>query len=236
MFFRNPCTRAALGVAAAVVLGTGCSETLTPEPTEQFTAWYAPTQGAVALFVASDTTFRFATPTDFDTLVADYVLRETVGGSETDAQGRTLRQVDRDTAGAPAGPFTFLDRYRVYTDNLLAERLEGNLRTVPLQNPVAQDAEWDGNRYNNLGEQRYRYLDTDTTVTVNGQTYTGCLFVLQRQVTGSLLNEDLTYEIYAPGLGLIERYDRQLRYILEEGGRGVDTDNSRIEHRLRLPQ
>jgi|AACY02.2.fsa_nt_gi hypothetical protein len=103
--------------------------------------------------------------------------------------------------------------------------------------PLRASFTWNGNALNNLGEEQFRYLSIDSTLTLNGQTYNNCVVVEQRNSGSSLLTDIWTYEIFAPGIGKIKRYDRFLRWEFEQDSGGVrsrilDTDSYIYEENL----
>lgn len=203
----------------AATLGmAGCSDTYLTDLPRPISEYFPLTEGKQRTYLVIDTTFMLVTETTSDSSSRTYYLQETAGGTETDLLGRTLRQIDRDTSIAVAGPFAFQDRWRAYVDDAFAEEIEGNRRVIVLASPIEKGYNWNGNAYNNLGEERFTYLNTDTTVTVNGQTFMNCVFIEQRLEKGSLTQDIYTYEIYAPGIGKIVRFDRQRIYDLPPGG------------------
>jgi hypothetical protein len=172
--------------------------------------------------------------TTADTLDRYYLKRELTGGTELDLRGRTTYRLENwvaDTARPNDWQFEIL--WTQYRDNDWAERIEGNVRYVVLQFPVIQESPWNGNIFNSEGDQFYQYLNLDTTLTLGGRTYTNCVFVLQRREL-SLLRDQYAYEIYAPGVGKLVRYDRNLRFDLEANNQlSLSTDSYIYEERLR---
>jgi len=68
---------------------------------------------------------------------------------------------------------------------------------------------------------------------LNNITYPHCVYVQQRLNNTSLLNEINTYEIYAPGIGKIKRYDNYKKYNLNPNGtRSLTTDSYFYEETL----
>jgi hypothetical protein len=90
-------------------------------------------------------------------------------------------------------------------------RTEGNITYAILGYPILINRKWNGNQYNSFGTAQYQYRNIDTTVTLNGRTYAKCLFVVHRQ-NKSLVSDVYTYELYAPNIGKIARFDRFLTY------------------------
>lgn len=219
-----------LAVVSSLGLVYSCSEeTLLVDPAERAETYYPLTKGFERVYFTYDTTYtRFPV---LDTLEAAGALRETVGELDTDARQRSVRIIDRETAPDSSGPYTYLERWEAVFDGGFMEQLSDNIRLLVLRDPVTLGATWDGNTYNDLGEQNFQYLVLDTTVQFQGQVYTDCIFILQRQVVDSQVDSVYTYEIYAPGIGLVERYDRHFKFDLQPEGRFLNVDDSYIHHR-----
>lgn len=212
---------------------SACSEDLEVPEEQRAETYYPLVEGLTRTYEVFDTTYtRFPV---LDTLEAATFVRETVAGTVTDAEGRTVRRINRFSAPDLLGTFQPLAQWEAILAGGFVEQLADNIRTLVLRDPVELGSSWDGNAFNNLGAQTFRYLSVDTTLQRGGVTYSGCIYIEQRLVTNSLVDSVFTYEIYAPNIGLLERYDRQFRFILDPGGRELDVDNSYIHRRTLLP-
>lgn len=212
--------RILLPILLLLVLATGCNRELNydrPGP-EYFPTW----AGLQRTYQVIDTSFS-STPAPNPYGLA-YVLDphyrlEVTGTEETDLMGRPLSRMELwrtpDTAAANRNNFAFDELWTLHRNDEWAERIEGNIRYLVLRIPIRPTLTWDGNAYNTRGsgpdQQNYRYLTTDSTVTLGGQTYQHCVVVQQRKSKTLLYDVD-TYEIYAPNVGLIKRYDRNIIY------------------------
>ncbi len=147
-----------------------------------------------------------------------YFKREDLGGEEEDLSGRPLRIID-----VYKSPVRFDSSYaweydRRWTQyfetqprgNYYAERMEQNRRTVVLQFPVYPGVTWNGNLFNELDAEEFFYEQVDTTVSVRGKTFENCVLVIQAADTSGFITDRYAYEIYAPEVGLIKKYDRSL--------------------------
>ncbi|GAB4416127.1 MAG: hypothetical protein OHK0039_25320 [Bacteroidia bacterium] len=178
-----------------------------------------------------DTTFTTAGIANPQTIA--YYKRERLGRTETDLQGREVRLVE--VSRSPLiRPYDFApDRiwYQYFAPqtgaNYYAERIEENRRTLVLRFPVTTVTRWNGNLYNALGTEIFSYGALDTTVTVKGQTFENCVMVIQKLDTTGFIIQEFAYEIYAPGIGLIKKYDKTLVFDQPDGD-GFNPDASRI--------
>jgi hypothetical protein len=176
-----------------------------------------------------------------------YYKRELTQGTEKDLLGRDASvlwlHTSTDTLGTSATPIYQWDFFEVWTQYLsdtYAERIEGNTRKLVLRWPPYPNATWNGNLYNNLELQQYRYLNIDTTVVVRGVAYEHCVFVLQvpfrMPVEKSPGNPappffliEHAYEIYAPKIGKIVGYYKFYEEQAVGGHVQIDPE-SRIYH------
>ncbi|MCB0837675.1 MAG: hypothetical protein KDD63_23045 [Bacteroidetes bacterium] len=185
-------------------------------------------EGNYRVMQVIDTTFNTTGP-----IPDRYYKKEMIGGFETDLVGRKTRKLE--VYKSPWGRgldfnFTFSRLYTLYVDSArtgqyYVERVEENQRYQILKFPVSENVSWNGNLYNNQGVLEYFYQNVDTAVTVQGITYENCVVVVQEKTDG-LIREAFSYEVYAPNIGLIKKFNRT---IVNDGSMGeFNPDKSRI--------
>ncbi len=149
--------------------------------------------------------------------VVDQYFRKTqIGANEVDLTGRTVQRLELFRSDSAFGTDYRFEIDRVWTmhkdetddRDYYAEQTEDNRRYLKLRFPVYKNISWNGNLYNDLGTQVYRYLNVDSTVIVRGKIYQDCVVVLQRLDTTSAIFDRFAYEIYSPNIGLVKKYDR----------------------------
>jgi hypothetical protein len=174
--------------------------------------------GHTRVMYVEDTTYNTA---GLDVpIVSVFVQRESLGGLETDLRGREVRIVNVEVSTDSGRQFqpdrTWTQYFEPQAEGTYyAERIEQNQRVLVLKFPVYPGVAWNGNLYNNAGVKEFYYQNIDSTVTVNGQSFENCVVVM-RDNEQTLISDRLAYDIYAPGVGLIERYDRNL--IFDQNG------------------
>lgn len=208
---------------------TGCNRELEPEPFD--TLHFPNDSGQVRTYEVFDTTFTVE-----DTIARHYFRQERVAGLEEDLIGRQVNvleiwQAPIDSGSGQPGEYEYFATWQQWKSNQYAERIEGNIRFQVMQFPIEAEATWDGNAWNALDEDPtlaygpFFYESIDTVMNVRGTTYEGVAKVRHRNVTGSLISQIDTWEAYAPGIGKIRRFDRFVRFNIDEDGEELSTDS-----------
>ncbi len=170
---------------------------------------------------ASRITFRIDSTYDTSGGLEDaYYKRETIGNEETDLTGRRVRRLLVDRSEADLGNAYEWQRDRVWAiyvpdsvnGDYYVERIEENKRIRVLKFPVFEGVQWNGNQLNQDKPQPFEYVITDTTVSVSAGTFDNCVMVINKDERASFIQDTYAYEVYAPGIGLIKKYDRTKFY------------------------
>lgn len=169
--------------------------------------------GKFSISIVIDTTYNSAGP-----LEETFYKREELQGLEQDLDGRMVRKIQTwrsDVSLGTSYDFKISKLYTQYYDSTetgtrFAERIEENKRYLILKFPVSEGIKWNGNLYNILDAQEYEYTHVDTTVTVRGISFANCVVVTQKDNQEGLIRKEFAYEIYAPEIGRIKKYDRTL--------------------------
>lgn len=195
--------------------------------------------GKFRVYHVIDTSYASATLEDART----YYKRELTDGTETDLLDREVSvlwlHTSTDTLGTPDAPiyqWTFDQLWTQFLDDAYAERIEATTRKLVLKWPPYEGSTWNGNLYNNLEDQTYRYVTIDTTVVVRGKTYEHCVYILQVpfrmpvvKVPGNppppFFLIEHAYEIYAPKIGKIVGYYKYYEEQVINGNVQIDEDS-----------
>jgi hypothetical protein len=214
-------------VASFLALAMGCERTL---PVNEVDRKYFPTDSArYRTYAVFSKSYNPA-----DSVRKFFYKRELHEQQERDLNNR-LRRVVRieespyDSLGFP--PYApealrYKQLWQLWRTSDHSLRTEGNITYAVLGYPILVNRKWNGNQYNSSGTAQYQYRNIDTTVTLNGRTYSNCVFVVQRQ-NKSLVSDVYTYELYAPNIGKIARFDRFLTYEIRGnvGQRDITSDS-----------
>lgn len=179
-----------------------------------------------------DTTFTTDGP-NFP-IVNKFYKKEQLGDTTLDLRGRTVTKVETYTSPEDFGTEYQFSPGQVFTQYIepresgsyFAERIEDNDRVLTLKFPVFTSVVWNGNLYNDLDDQLFTYQSIDTTVSIRGKTYENCVMVLRENREG--IFNIYSYEIYAPDIGLIQKYDRRL--IFNSPGTNPFNDSESMIH------
>lgn len=203
-------------VAFATVCVVSCSDEAAPDPGGTKIADVFPDRaGLIRRYAVRDCTFSAGVGT-----LRLSQRRETLGTTMPDLLGRPLRQIQVDTADEAGTNFNNQAIWRQFRDESSAELYEGNERIVLLVNPLRNNTNWNGNRYNNRNtsapqttDTTFRILAADTSITVRGVRYERCVLVQHRRSRrGTQLDDVWTYVFYAPGIGKVLLFDRDYSY------------------------
>ncbi|MCB9232007.1 MAG: hypothetical protein H6581_10110 [Bacteroidia bacterium] len=203
-------------------MALGCNRTFDPlSPESQLI--FPNESGKYRIYQVIDTLYETSSPKSWGGEDQTYLKKEISQGTETDLLGREVARLEvltspdtLDNVGNYIYNFTFEQLWTQYQGNQFGERTEGNVRYLALKFPVYPGLTWDGNLFNAEDSQTYTYLNTDTTVTILGKTYPHCVMVLQQPFHepvprgGPLYIEKFAYEIYAPHVGKIKKYTKNI--------------------------
>jgi hypothetical protein len=166
--------------------------------------------------------------------VQRYQQKDFTSGMTTDLNNRPLSILDTYRAPDAGGVFTFNERWTQFQDRDFAERTEGNTRFLTLNFPLRRGRTWNVNAQNNFGAIDAVIVSIDTTMRVGTFTFPRCTYVLHRQQK-TLLFDIYTYEVYAYGIGLVERYDRYIEKIYNSATNQFDiSTTSRVYRQVLL--
>ncbi len=136
----------------------------------------------------------------------NFDLKEKVTEIFKDNENRPTARIERFYRIDNTKEWTIKDVWYSNVTSSTAEKTEENQRFVKLIFPLTANAEWNGNRFNNLGSQEYKVTEINKPKLLNGISFDSTLTVLQ-MADSNLLEKKYAYEVYAKNVGLIyKRY------------------------------
>lgn len=139
-----------------------------------------------------------------------YRIKEIVKDQFTDNEGRTAYRIERyvkikqNTKPYDSIPYTIKEVWMLNASNKNIQMNERNIRYTKLIFPVELYATWNGNAFNNLGDQNYSYEYIDKQETINNLNLDKVLQVKQKDLK-NLIAYEYAIEKYAKNIGLVER-------------------------------
>jgi len=109
-------------------------------------------------------------------------------------------------------PWTYEASWAVHADNREVVVNEENTLYVKYRFPLTEGYSWNGNAYNNGGEDSYLFEAVKVARELNATTYDDCLVVDQHDNQDYVVFLDQRKEVYAREIGLISREVKQLHY------------------------
>jgi len=140
-----------------------------------------------------------------------YQLKTVWEGEYIDNEGRSASEFRRYKRDSSNDPWVLSDIWTGIIDGIRAELIEENQRVVKLVFAPTLSKEWDVNNYNNMPEMNAYYSDVHVDTTINGVTFDSTVVVDQDRFY-SLIDTVRLFEVYAKGVGLIRKYEKNNTY------------------------
>lgn len=140
---------------------------------------------------------------------SSYFIREVVESILDDAAGEPSVRIERYKRESEDAEWQITDVWLAKRTNENAERVEENSRLIKLAFPISSRASWDVNALNVRDEWMAEYDSLYVDKTIGDLFFNETITVLQRDFK-NLIDDEFAYEIYAPDVGLVKRYERDL--------------------------
>jgi hypothetical protein len=141
-----------------------------------------------------------------------YELLTEVVDSFPNTEGGLTYVIYRYKRSDPGSEWSYQDTWSARVDGRRVVVSEGSTAFVKFTLPVSEGATWNGNLYNDLGEDEYEMLRAGASYTANGVMFADCIEVNQNDDDDKIVRTDIRKEVYARDVGLIAREIRILNY------------------------
>lgn len=131
-----------------------------------------------------------------------YEYMEQITGTFMDVSGKTGQYVTRSYRMSDTDDWVPAHTWAILKTELNAQKVEENIRYVKLVFPLAADKKWNGNLYNNLGDEQYAVEFYDQPFSPGALSFGQTLKVVQRDEENAI-EEIKRYEVYARNTGLV---------------------------------
>ena len=141
---------------------------------------------------------------DFDDSVkhTSFKLKEYFESYFLDAQSRPCIRIERWIKMNDTTDWFLRDVWYSCITDSYAERLEENVRITRMAFPVRNRTKWDGNAFNDLEAQMFKYDAIDEPFAIGMLSFDSTVTVVQN-ISSNLIEENNQYEIYARHVGLV---------------------------------
>lgn len=145
-----------------------------------------------------------------------YRLRWLVSDSIVNAAGTFTYIVNRAQQAQGESTWSALDTWAVRKNDFEVIVTEGNTPFKKLMFPIGNGFTWDGNAYNNLGEDEYTMSEFINDGSLGGTTFENTIKVEQESNEDFIVFLDEREELYTKGVGLVRQSITQLNYCTTE--------------------
>lgn len=140
---------------------------------------------------------------------SSYYIKELIESDFTDGSGETAQRLERFKRFSQDDPWELVDVWFIKRTSLNAQKIEENVRYIKMGFPIESNSTWNGNALNNNPPRTYRYDSLYVARTFGELTFPETVKVLQLD-NFNFVEDQHAFEIYAPEVGLVRRYFRDL--------------------------
>ena len=159
---------------------------------------------------------------------ASFQLKEVLAEDFVDGSNQGAMKVERYKKYNSGSEWVLTDVWTQKRTSSSAQRTEENVTYVRLVFPVEDGKSWNGNSYNTMDEWTYSISGINDPVSYGALSFNETLRVNQRNYV-NLVDQEIAYEIYARGVGLIFKRLTDLNY--QDGSiTGIDMEMKVIDY------
>jgi hypothetical protein len=144
--------------------------------------------------------------TDNNVDTAYFQIKEVIDSIGVDAEGEAIQHLSRYIKEPDSTGWIFRSRWTAKINSYGYQRVEENIRYLKLGFPISLSTKWNGNAYNNLGEEDYFYADLHAPETFNDFSFDSTITVVQGDSTIGYHTYPFGIEKYAASYGMYYRY------------------------------
>ncbi|MCF8332275.1 MAG: hypothetical protein K9H84_07475 [Bacteroidales bacterium] len=146
----------------------------------------------------------FYDPVQIDTF--SYKVKEVIASEIEDAESRKAFRVERFIKQHDSLEWSVDKIYKLQKLQTKVLKMIDNQTFVKFVFPVKNGVEWNSNVYNSNPPKTYEFRDTHLSYEVDGVNYTETSTVQQNDLV-TLISNDVAFEIYAKGYGMVYKED-----------------------------
>ncbi|HKK38958.1 MAG TPA: hypothetical protein VJ949_06050 [Cryomorphaceae bacterium] len=210
-----------------------CSEDETDEPTLNLGYDYFPVEIGTFVEYRADSIWHDQPNPNIEGIhdTTSYFIREEIESEIMDAQGEPSLRIVRYKRNSLTEDWNLTDVWFAKRTAQNAEKVEENVRYIKLAFPIRESAMWNVNALNSKEEWLASYDSLFAVRETGDFLFPKTIRVLQRD-NKNLIDDELAFEIYAEGVGLIKRYERDLTTQLNFVNEPI-AENIRLGHEFK---
>jgi hypothetical protein len=224
-----------LVILVATIFALSCeSENNNVEVADLPADYFPLKKGMFQIYDVHETVYTLGVPTE-----NNYQLKTTVVDSIDNGNGTYNYVQYHYKRAAGSQTWTYASTWSAQTDTRELVVNEANTVYLKYRFPLSAGYTWNGNAYNNLGEDAYVMEGAKVSQAVGGIAYDDCLVINQHDSQDFIVFFDQRKETYARGVGLLSKSVRQYHYctdtdagclgqqVIEEG---IDYTQTLVSH------
>lgn len=131
-----------------------------------------------------------------------FQIKEKITDNFEDLSKRPTQRIERFYRKNTSEEWLIKDVWFANRTSNTAEKVEENIRFVKIVFPLKKELSWNGNRYNNLGEQNYTLTKLNEAFQLGNLNFDSIIYINQ-EADSNLIEKKIAYEIYAKNVGLV---------------------------------
>lgn len=131
-----------------------------------------------------------------------FQIKEVLADNYFDLSKQATQRIERFYRKNTNDAWVIKDVWFANRTSTTAEKVEENIRYVKIVFPLKKGNEWNGNRFNNLGEQNYTLKHINEPLKLGSLNFDSIININQ-VADSNLIEKKIAYEIYAKHIGLV---------------------------------
>jgi hypothetical protein len=163
-----------------------------------------------------------------------WFIRERQGRNDLTPEGDTVSIITRYKRMQEGDEWSVDSVREVRKNSRLVRVQEGNIIFIKLVFPLKEGKEWNGNAYNTVGEEKYKYQDFGKPYIDDDIVYQNTVKVIQKELIDPIVNTVIKSEIYGSGIGLLYKEIIDYHYCTDEDCLGQQKISYGTEYHERI--
>ncbi len=216
MIFSKILKTLALSLVSVISI-SACQRSIEPDDKRLGYAYFPLEIGRYIVYNVEENTYRISDNGVPQTRF--YQLKEIITDTFTNLSGEKQYVLERYVRSSLDSPWQIDSVWSALRTGSQAIKFENNVPYIKLVFPTENNKRWNGNAYNNKGEQIYRITEYRKTKTLGELSFSNTLKV-EMGNDSSLVSHIQREEIFAVDVGLIYLFRKNIRYFSDSPNLG----------------